>query len=403
MNKGLLHTPEGVRDLYNEECAMKLWVQEKIHQVLHTYGYRDIQTPTFEFFDIFNKDRGSVASKNMYKFFDREGNTLVLRPDMTPSIARMASKYFMEEDMPVRLCYQGNTFINNSELQGKLKEMTIMGVECIGDDTSDADAEIVAMVADALSKAGLEEFQIEVGHVDFLEGLMEEAMLDEDTKEELLEYISSKNYFGVEELIESKPMNDGVKNIFKKLPELFGSREIINKAKNLTDNEKALNGLDRLEKLYKILEVYGLEKHIGIDLSMVSSYKYYTGIILRAYTYGTGDAIVNGGRYNYLMEQFGKKAPSVGFGIHLDQLLVAMRRQNITLEFEYENSMVLYEKNQKKAAIELAAARRKEGDSIVLVRKSSRKSIDDYQEYAKRNKISSVYYINADSQCIMLD
>lgn len=401
MNKGLLHTPEGVRDLYNEECAMKLSVQDKIHQVLHTYGYRDIQTPTFEFFDIFNKDRGSVASKNMYKFFDREGNTLVLRPDMTPSIARMASKYYMEEEMPVRLCYQGNTFINNSELQGKLKEMTIMGVECIGDDTSDADAEIVAMVADALSKAGLEEFQIEVGHVDFLEGLMEEAQLDEDTKEELLQYISSKNYFGMEELLESKPMNEGVKNIFMKLPELFGSREIISRAKNMTDNERALNGLDRLEKIYRILEVYGLEKHIGIDLSMVSSYKYYTGIILRAYTYGTGDAIVNGGRYNHLMEQFGKVAPSVGFGIHIDQLLVAMRRQNLAPEFTYEHSMVLYEKSQKKAAIELASTYRENGERVVLVRKSSRKSIRDYEAYAKRNKISTIYYVDDEGTKIL--
>lgn len=166
----------------------------------------------------------------------------------------------------------------------------------------------------------------------------------------------------------------------------------------MTDNERALNGLDRLEKLYSILEVYGLEKHIGIDLSMVSSYKYYTGIILRAYTYGTGDAIVNGGRYNHLMEQFGKKAPSVGFGIHLDQLLVAMRRQNLTVDFKYENSMILYEKNQKKAAIELAANHRGDGESIVLVRKSSRKSIAEYKEYAKRNKISSIYYIDGDAQ-----
>lgn len=107
MKKILLHTPEGVRDIYNRECERKLYLQEKIHSVLKKYGYRDIQTPSFEFFDIFSKEKGTVASNQMYKFFDREGNTLVLRPDMTPPIARCVSKYFMEEDMPIRLCYSG--------------------------------------------------------------------------------------------------------------------------------------------------------------------------------------------------------------------------------------------------------------------------------------------------------
>ena len=112
---GLLHTPEGVRDVYNGECAKKLAVQERMHKVLHSHGFHDIQTPMFEFFDIFNKERGTVASKNMYKFFDREGNTLVLRPDITPSIARCVAKYYKEEELPIRLCYMGNTFINNSK------------------------------------------------------------------------------------------------------------------------------------------------------------------------------------------------------------------------------------------------------------------------------------------------
>ncbi len=127
----LLHTPEGVRDLYNEECAKKETVSAKIGAVFHRFGYRSIQTPSYEFFDIFNKDRGSVASNQMFKFFDRDGNTLVLRPDITPSIARCAAKYFMDEDMPVRLCYNGNIFINNMSLRGSLKESTVMGAEML--------------------------------------------------------------------------------------------------------------------------------------------------------------------------------------------------------------------------------------------------------------------------------
>ncbi len=162
--KMLLHTPEGVRDIYNKECENKLYLQEQIHKVMKLYGYSDIQTPSFEFFDVFGKDKGSTPSKNMYKFFDREGNTLVLRPDVTPSIARAVAKYFTREDMPIRFCYMGNTFVNNAEHQGKLKEITQTGAELIGDNRSDADVEAIALVINALLKCGLSEFQIEIGH-----------------------------------------------------------------------------------------------------------------------------------------------------------------------------------------------------------------------------------------------
>lgn len=132
----LLHTPDGVRDIYGKECAKKLSVQEGINHVFHLYGYENIETPTFEFFDIFNKQRGSVSSREMFKFFDRDNNTLVLRPDMTPAIARCVAKYYMDETMPLRLCYLERTFINNTSYRGRLKEVTQTGAEMIGDDSS---------------------------------------------------------------------------------------------------------------------------------------------------------------------------------------------------------------------------------------------------------------------------
>ena len=121
MTKQLIHTPEGVRDIYAAECRQKLKVQKKILHTLYAYGYQHMETPSFEFFDIFNEERGSVSSREMFKFFDRENNTLVLKPDMTPAIARCVAKYFSEETMPVRLCYLERTFTNNSSYQGRLK------------------------------------------------------------------------------------------------------------------------------------------------------------------------------------------------------------------------------------------------------------------------------------------
>ena len=203
MTDQMLHTPDGVRDIYNGECKQKLLLQDRLHAVLTKYGYRDIQTPTFEFFNIFSKEIGTTPSKDLYKFFDKDGNTLVLRPDFTPSVARSAAKYYAEDDMPVKLCYMGNTFINSSSYQGRLKETTQCGVELIGDGSVCADAEILAMVVDSLRASGLKEFQISVGHARFFHGLIEAAGLGEEAEEELRELLNNKNFFGVEEFVET--------------------------------------------------------------------------------------------------------------------------------------------------------------------------------------------------------
>ena len=141
MKRQLLHTPEGVRDIYNDECEKKMLLQDQLYHILRLHGYHPIQTPTFEFFDIFNRDKGSAPSNEMYKFFDRDNNTLVLRPDITPSIARCVAKYYADEEFPVRLCYTGNTYTNTLKLQGKLKEVTQIGAELINDDSSAADGD----------------------------------------------------------------------------------------------------------------------------------------------------------------------------------------------------------------------------------------------------------------------
>lgn len=404
MEKKLLHTPEGVRDIYNTECENKLYLQEQIHKTLKLYGYNDIQTPTFEFFDIFNKEKGSAPSKNLYKFFDREGNTLVLRPDMTPSIARAYAKYYMEDNMPIRFCYMGNTFINNAEHQGKLKETTHIGAELIGDNKSDADAETIALTIDALLKVGLKEFQIEIGHADYFKGLIEASKVDEETAAYLRELLSNKNYFGVEEIVSSLNIDNNIKEAFIKLPEFVGSIEVIKKAKETVSVNKLVeNALDRLEKVYNILKVYGYEKYISFDLGIVSDYQYYTGIIFSGYTYGTGDAIVKGGRYDDLLKQFGKNSPSIGFCIYIDNLLIAMERQKLEIGGVSLKQVVLYDNISSKAAIELAFKLRNDNINTELIRKSSKFTLEDYIEFERKNSVSRIYHIeNNNSQIIDL-
>lgn len=394
----LFHTPEGVRDIYDKECARKLTVQREINRVFHQYGYEDIETPAFEFFDIFAKERGSVTSREMFKFFDRDNNTLVLRPDMTPAIARCVGKYFMEERMPVRLCYWGKTFTNNTSYQGRLKEITQTGVELIGDDSSAADGEMIAMVIEALKASGLKEFQVELGQVEFFKGLAEEAGMEEETQEALRTLIENKNYFGVEELVSESPMPQQLKELFLKLPELFGSLEQMKKVKGLVHNERSLRAIERLERVQEILKTYGMAEYVSYDLGMLSKYQYYTGIIFKAYTYGTGEYIVTGGRYDKLLVQFGKDVPAVGFAIVVDQLLLAISRQKIQVFTDQTDALVVYDWEVQKDGIELAMDLRKEGKRTILVKRSLKLSFQEYEDWARKKGIQTLYCVEKDGE-----
>jgi len=403
MKEKLLHTPEGVRDIYNSECATKLMLQGKLHHVLEHYGFRDIQTPSFEFFDIFSQERGTVASKDMYKFFDRDGNTLVLRPDITPSIARCAAKYYKEENLPIRLCYIGNTFINNTSYQGKLKEATQLGAELINDDSIEADSEMLALTIECLLQSGLKEFQVEIGDADFFRALIDEAGFDEDEITNLRILIEKKNMFGVEEIVKAKDIKAELKEIFFKLPELFGTLDTLAFAKKLTTNSRAIKAIERLEKLYDILTEYGYEKFVSFDLGMLSKYNYYTGIIFKAYTYGTGDAVATGGRYDNLVGQFGKAASAIGLAIVIDQLMLALSRQKLLVEPEASDTLIIYTKDYRKQAISLATHFRQGGMNIILQKFEENQQMEDYLAYGKRLNCGGILYIDNETEIKITD
>lgn len=390
-----LHTPEGVRDIYNTECRKKLRTQEKLHDVLHAYGYQDIQTPTFEYFDVFRKEIGTISSRELYKFFDRDGNTLALRPDITPSIARAAATLFETEEYPVRLCYMGNTFINHSSYQGRLKENTQMGAELIGMDSIEADAEMLAMVVDGLKKVGLKEFQVNIGHVDFIQSLMDATGLEEEEKSEIHDLIINRNYFGVEEILDNQDAADNIKAAFQVLSELMGGVEILDQAMEIAPNISAKLAVSYLQQLYKLLTLYGVEDHITFDLSMSGSYGYYTGVVFRAYTYGTGDAIVRGGRYDNLLGKFGENTPSIGFAIIIDELMSALSRQKIPVETR-EMNMIVYTEATQKWAISLAKNFRSKGKCVEIHKRDKQESREAYEAYGKRTQAVSMLYLNED-------
>ena len=366
MNKVLLHTPDGVRDIYGKECSDRKIIAGKIHDKMNSFGYEDIDTPTFEFFDVFAEEINTSDAKQLYKFFDKEGNTLVLRPDFTPSIARCASKVMLENGNPIRVCYEGNAFLNTSNLQGKLKENYNIGVELMNDSSVYADAEIIALLIETIKSSGLKEFQVSIGDADYYKGICEEAGISEETEEEIREQIIDKNYFAAENIMSGKGVPEKYKSLIVNVAEFIGSDEALDKAMKQVANNRSLNAVKRLKELYKVLTFYGVEKYVSFDLGILSKFNYYTGVIFSAYTYGVGDAIAKGGRYDNLLGKYGNDAPSIGFSIVLDDLMSALYRQNIELEHESEPEVIIYNKDNFENALKEASALRKSGKKVVL-------------------------------------
>lgn len=367
----LLHTPEGVWDHYGKDYMEYTRTAHQVKQAFHAYGYEDIKTPTFEFFDVFSKEVGTTPSRELYKFFDRDGNTLVLRPDFTPSVARCAAKYFGESREPLRFCYEGSAFQNIANLQGKLRESTQLGAELIGDGSVGADAEVIAMLIEGILKTGLTKFQIAVGNVEYFKGICEAAGLEAATERDLRDALSGKNYFKVQDLLEDRNVEQIYREQIMRITGHMRGEEDLTRAMEATSSERARAALRRLADLDRLLAEYGYEKYVSYDLSLLSKYQYYTGILFKGYTYGVGEPIASGGRYDTLLARFGKDAPAVGFMIPLDTMVEALRAQHIPIRVP-EGPMVLDYTDQNFAQVlQRAKTLRDAGKRVVLRREET--------------------------------
>ncbi len=310
----------------------------------------------------------------------------------------MATFYNHVQD-PRRFSYLGNVFYNNENYQGKLREFTQAGVECIGLSSAESDAEIIALAINSLLASGLTEFQIDVGHAGLFNGLAEEAGLDADMQEEIRKLIDEKNFIALEEVFDDLHIDDKVKEGLLTLPKLFGQAEVLDKAMGLSTHPSYVDAIGRLKEVCEILDDYEVSEYISFDLGTVSKLQYYTGIIFNGYTYDVGDSVVDGGRYDKLLGTFSYDAPAVGFAIKVDELLNAMSRQKIEIDVPGTDTLIIYNRDYRKIAIRLAEALRRQGMTVELG--INGKSVDESKMYGKDKNIGGMMYLK-DNDTIIL-
>lgn len=363
MRDNKLYTPVGVRDILFQECDYKRHISHNIGEIFRCFGYQQVETPTFEYMEVFSDEKlGGTKPKEMIRFFDRDGSTLALRTDMTPPIARIASTSFTDtKDEPMRFSYFGNTFRYNEEYQGKQREFYQAGIELLGIDSADADGEVLAVAIKSLLKAGLSHFQIIVGNVAFFKGILEETGLSDEICQELQMRIGYRDYVSAEEIVTQHNMPQNIRQLFIELPKLVGTLEVLDYAKGLTKNEKAIKAISRLQNLYQILQYYGIAEYVTFDLGMVGQLNYYTGIIFRGYVDDSGYSILSGGRYDNLVAQYGTDMPAVGMVLKLNEILAAVQKQGVIIEEQKVKTLIAFTQTGRQKAIEIANIYRKSG------------------------------------------
>lgn len=399
--KWKIYTPEGVQDIIFDECYRKRELESRIRKLFRNCGYSEVETPTLEFFDVFYEEN-LTPQEVMFKTTDQQGRILVLRPDLTIPVARVAATKCREIPLPLKFFYIGNSF-NYSEMGGgRQKEFTQAGIEIMGVNTVQSDAEVIAMAVNAIKATGLNEFQINIGQVDFFKGLMEDSGLTQPQMEQLKIMIEKKDYVGIEAFFEEHTTKQDLRELVFNLSGTSDtSQTIITRFEKITSNQRSLKALENLRQVLKILDDYNMSKYISVDLGMVQSMNYYTGIVFRGFTYGVGFPILSGGRYDHLVGNFGRELPATGFALGVNMVLKALDRQNVKRDANDPVTLISYSTDGRRTAFKICEELRKQG--LVVEMDVTGYSQEQLIEYASSKGISGIIYLCDEENIEMYD
>jgi ATP phosphoribosyltransferase regulatory subunit len=356
--------PTGVKDYLPEAVAKLRSIEFKVLECMEKWGYSQIITPTLEFYDTVGV-ASSTEDKKMFKLLDQNGRTLVLRPDVTAPIARVVASLMKEHTFPLRLSYHANVFRAFEEEAGRESEFFQTGAELVGDGSSEADAEVIALAIAALQAAGVQSFKIALGHTGFLNGLFHETLNGRETEQkELKECLLNRDYVGYRQKLRSYALDASVEKELEAVLRLRGGEEICEQARGLTLDELAQDSIRHLCEIFEVLKAYGVSRHVLIDLTMIGDFSYYTGMTFEGYAADLGFPVVSGGRYDNLLRQFGRQAPATGFALKTTRILEATKE----LSGEPDRLLVLYTPSGRSEGLRTAGALREEQGKRVETR-----------------------------------
>ncbi len=383
--------PYGTKDLLPREAKQKRIVEGALAELFSCWGYDEVVTPTFEYMETMTLGTGNAIQEHVFKFFDKNNRTLALRPDMTTPIARVAATRFKERPLPLRLFYLTNVFRHEQAQAGRQCEFYQAGVELLGAPEPAADAEIIALAVEAMLEAGLTNFQIGLGQVAFINGIMAESGLNLQEQQRVKYAMVSRDLVGLGEILAQSNLTQAARELLQQIPLLHGREDMLNDAYRLVNNDLSQSALDNLADIHRLLTGYGVGQYVNFDLGIIRDFDYYTGMVFEGYTPGLGFPLCGGGRYDTMLASFGVANPATGFALGIERILLALERQGIGVSVQGKDIYVAWTEGKLTEAIKTAKKYRKAGRRAELALSGC--SLPAAQAVAKEQGYEELIYI----------
>ncbi|MBI5016699.1 MAG: ATP phosphoribosyltransferase regulatory subunit [Deltaproteobacteria bacterium] len=376
--------PPGLGDILPEAAAGLFSLRERLLGVLAAWGYRPLLPPLLEYADVFARALADPAEEvSFHKLLDRAtGHILAIRPDFTPQVARAAATRFTDAALPLRLCYEGPVVRHVPAQRGRSRQLHQVGAELLGVVDPEADAETIALVIECLRAAGLSEFKVDVGQVEFFKGILGGAELPAETGERLKDCVARKDVSELGRLLEGVRLSDAKKRLLAELPLLAGGVEVLERASALVESDHSRSALENLAKVVHFVERYGLADALTVDLGELRGVDYHTGVIYEAFVHHLGSPLCKGGRYDGLVAGFGTDLPATGFSLDLATVMEAQRIEG-TREgaSRAEGALIVALEPDRSGAV--ALARRLRGAGVRAARELVDRPLDDSLVHAR--------------------
>lgn len=400
MKNYALHIPEGVKDYIGEEAALKELIQNKVKKIFRTNSYDLVETPSLEYLDVFTLGEASYQQTSLYHLVSRQGELMALKSDMTRSIARLIGTQKQEGAYPQRFSYLANSFRYPERYQGKLHEFTQAGVELIGNKSLAADAEVIKIAVKCLKEVGVTDFVVHIGSSQFLEYILEDFGFGKKEQEEVFSAIDAKDAVTVKNILKASKMEAETLELLLELIECSGQIALLRTVKAKMPSERSKAAVEEMEKLYEILENYGMSEHIIFDFSLMSYGKYYTGMMFQIFTLGVGAALVEGGRYDKLLCKFGKDLPAVGFGMNINFVMQRLLVQKDLDKRQSKRTLVVSTPLTRKVSEEISDGLRADQE---IIENSLVDDIDEALDYAKSVGVNRVMHFKSGDKVDVYD
>ena len=357
--KLILETPYGTRDLLPGDAVEMRHMENTLSDLFRSWGYDEVTTPTIEHLETLAPR--ILEENSLFMLLGNKNKLLALRNEMTTPIARLVSSRLKDAPVPLKLSYICNVFRMEQTQMGRQCEFHQAGVELMGSDTPSADAEIISLAIESILTCGIKDFQIHMGQVDFLDGMLVYYEVRNEQRKELKSAIERHDIVLMNHLVDTLPLSVKDKETLNELPLSNGREDFLEHLYDFPLNSQSRSAVDNLAEIYTLVQSYGYADYVRFNLGTIRDFNYYTGMVFEGYSIGLGFPLCGGGRYDQLLTEYGHPMPATGFALGIERIMLALARQGGQIPSASKDVYIGYVDASINEAIHRAMELRREG------------------------------------------